>query len=191
MSNQYERQHKDMTLTASLPITALSTPNESQIVASAKEGDKHAFKQLYELHHRHMYALCLRLCGDSQLAEEALQDAFVRAWQKLSLFDGKSQFGTWLHRLTVNQALSTLKKHRSFWARFIPIEAQFEPLSKEIQHENLDKLLLRLPERTRIVFVLFSIEGYQHDEIAKLLNIAVGTSKAQYHRAKVLLQELI
>lgn len=91
----------------------------------------------------------------------------------------------------MNQALSSIRKQKSFWARFIPIESDIEPHSTDEGYQGLDKLILKLPERARMVFVLCAIEGYQHEEIAKLLGIAVGTSKTQYHRAKQLLQEML
>ncbi|MCG9697752.1 RNA polymerase sigma factor [Shewanella sp. Isolate11] len=164
---------------------------DSLLITQAKQGDKAAFHELYKLHHRRVYALCFRLAGQPDLAEEATQETFVRLWQKLPLFDGQSQFSTWLHSLTVNQALTTIKKQKSFWARMIPAEHAAETGGTDLHYEVLDKLLLRLPERARMVFVLFALEGYQHDEIARRLNIAPGTSKAQYHRAKQLLQEMI
>ena len=165
--------------------------SEASLIDRAKQGDKVAFRELYQLHHRRVYALCLRLAGQTDLAEEATQETFIRLWQKLPLFDGESQFSTWLHRLTVNQALTTIKKQKSFWARLLPTEQLSEACSTELHYEVIDKLLLQLPERARIVFVLFALEGYQHEEIAQQLNIATGTSKAQYHRAKQLLQEMI
>lgn len=166
-------------------------PSEHELIDKAKEGDTLAFKQIYQLHHKRVYGLCFRLAGQVELAEEATQDTFVRLWQKLPQFKGDSQFSTWLHRLTVNQALSSIKKQKSFWARFISISEHTETGHYDGEYETLDKLLLTLPERARIVFVLFEVEGYKHEEIAKLLNIAQGTSKAQLHRAKKLLQEMI
>ncbi|WP_083700298.1 RNA polymerase sigma factor [Shewanella sp. UCD-KL12] len=165
--------------------------SEPELVKRAKLGDKSAFKQIYKLHHKRVYALCFRLAGQIDLAEEATQDTFVRLWQKLPQFNGDSQFATWLHSLTVNQALTSIKKHKSFWARFLPLTEQIDLGHDSFEYERLDKLLLKLPERARLVYVLFEIEGYKHDEIAKLLNIAVGTSKAQFHRAKKLLQEML
>ncbi|GIU49417.1 RNA polymerase subunit sigma-24 [Shewanella sairae] len=162
---------------------------EPELIDKAKHGDKQAFKQLYQLHHQRVYALCLRITGQASLAEEATQDCFVRLWQKLPQFRGESQFTTWLHSLSVNQALSSVKKHRSFWSRFVSSETDIQSVSDE--YENLDKLLLKLPERARIVFVLHALEGYKHQEVAQLMGIAPGTSKAQYHRAQKLLEALI
>ncbi|MGS0674914.1 RNA polymerase sigma factor [Shewanella sp. 0m-4] len=162
---------------------------ESELIDKAKLGDKSAFKQLYQLHHQRVYALCLRITGQVSLAEEATQDCFVKLWQKLPQFRGESQFTTWLHTLSVNQALSSLKKHRSFWSRFVSSDTDVQSISDE--YEDLDKLLLKLPERARIVFVLHALEGYKHEEVGQLMGIAAGTSKAQYHRARHLLELLI
>ncbi len=164
---------------------------EPELIERAKRGDRDAFKQLYLIHHKRVYGICYRLCGQAFLAKEATQDTFVRLWQKLPLFRGDSQFSTWLHSMTVNQALSCIKKHKSFWSRFISLPDHTEIGEVEMQYTELDKLLIKLPERARIVFVLFAIEGYQHNEIALQLNIAQGTSKAQYHRARKLLREMM
>ena len=166
-------------------------PSEVELIEKAQQGDKSAFKQIYQLHHKRVYGLCFRLSGQIELAEEATQDTFVRLWQKLPQFKGDSQFSTWLHRLTVNQALTSIKKHKTFWARFLPITDETDLGQETLEYELLDKLLLQLPERARIVFILFEVEGYKHNEIANLLGIATGTSKAQLHRAKKLLQEML
>ncbi|WP_245603065.1 RNA polymerase sigma factor [Shewanella fidelis] len=176
-------------MTATKQVLELSQLQEPELINSAKQGDKHAFKQLYQLHHQRVYALCLRLTGQVSLAEEATQDCFVRLWQKLPQFRGESQFSTWLHTLTVNQALSSVKKQRSFWARFVSNDIDINQITDE--YEDLDKILLKLPERARIVFVLHALEGYKHEEIASLMAISAGTSKAQYHRAQKLLQQLM
>ncbi|WP_438944585.1 RNA polymerase sigma factor [Shewanella electrica] len=179
-----------------LAATSNTIDDETRWINQARNGDTQAFECLYHRHHQQVYALCLRLAGQVPLAEEMTQDCFVRAWQKLDLFRGESQFATWLHRLSVNQALASLQKHRSFWARFLPesstefheISEPSTPLPNGMQ---LDKYILRLPERARVVFVLFALEGYSHEEIAQLMQITRGTSKAQYHRAKALLQEML
>lgn len=169
---------------------------ESALIRRARNGDTQAFATLYQHHHQRIYALCLRLAGQTALAEEMTQDCFIRAWQKLDQFRGESQFSTWLHRLSVNQALTSLKQQRSFWARFLPtddaITADHESSTRQARDELLlDRCIVKLPERARIVFVLFAIEGYSHDEIGKLMHTSSGTSKAQYHRARTLLQEML
>jgi len=176
---------------AQIEFIANQEVSELELIEKAKQGDRTAFKQIYLRHHKRVYGLCFRLCRQAYLAEEATQETFIRLWQKLPQFRGESQFTTWLHSMTVNQALSSIKKHNSFWARFTPMSEHTETSGVQPEYERLDKLLLKLPERARIVFILFSIEGYKHDEIAILLGIASGTSKAQYHRARKLLQEML
>ena len=153
--------------------------SEFDLVNSAIQGNRAAFKQLYLNHHQRVYALSLRLCGQASQAEDITQECFILVWQKLPQFRQESQFSTWLHSICVNQALSSIRKQKSFWARFIPMEIEFEQISSDEGYQGLDKLICKLPERARIVFVLCAIEGYQHEEIAQLLGIAVGTSKAQ------------
>lgn len=164
---------------------------EAELVNLARQGNKSAFEQLYLCHYKRVYALSLRLSGQLSLAEEITQECFILVWQKLPQFRGDSQFSTWLHSICVRHALSCLRQQKRFWARFLPIEEHIEPQALAADYGELDKLILKLPERARLVFVLCAIEGYQHDEIANLLGIASGTSKTQYHRAKQLLQEML
>jgi RNA polymerase sigma-70 factor (ECF subfamily) len=164
------------------------------LVAIAVTGCKQAFQQLYSRHHKRVYAICFRLSGQAHLADDMTQACFIRLWHKLDQFRGDSQFTTWLHRLCVRQAINELKVQQSWWRRFIPteqLEPQDIPTVAFDEYHQLDKCIAKLPQRTRIVFVLCAIEGYQHKEIAALLNIAEGTSKAQYHNAKQFLQEML
>ncbi|WP_052074658.1 RNA polymerase sigma factor [Shewanella mangrovi] len=179
-------------MTASAALT--NNDDEQRLVQRARRGDTQAFEQLYKQHHQRVYALCFRIAGQVPLAEEMTQDCFIRAWEKLEQFRGDSKFSTWLHSLSVNQALTTLKKQRSFWARFLPESSGAEstaPTTELLDSMLLDKHVLQLPERARIVFVLFAIEGYSHEEIAQLMRTSAGTSKAQYHRARALLKEML
>ena len=169
--------------------------SDEVLVTQAKTGSKAAFKQLYQRHQGRVYAISFRLSGSHDHADEICQDCFVRLWQKLDQFNGESQFTTWLHKLSVHQAINSMKAKQRFWHRFLPdnhiAEDAEQHLSQQHEYHRLDKLIMKLPERTRVVFVLSAIEGYQHQEIAEILNIAVGTSKAQYHRAKQMLQEML
>lgn len=158
---------------------------EQKLVKAAQQGDTKAFEQLYRTHHGRVYALSLRLCGDRHWAEDLCQDAFVRAWNKLASFKGESQFGTWLYRVTANLVVSNLRRSK---AKFEDDLESLDELSQAESHFDLDgdieKALLKLPDGARTVLVLYSIEGYTHEEIANTLNIAIGTSKAQLHRAR-------
>lgn len=164
---------------------------EQQLVTKATSGDQQAFYQLYEMHHKRVYGLCWRMLADKSSAEDVCQEVFVQVWQKLDSFKGNSKFSTWLHSVTTNIVLSHLRKHKNWLQRVFSIEDQIvEEHGEQMQEiSQLDKHILKLPERARLVFVLFAVEGYRHEEIGKMLNMAVGSSKAQYHRAKSLLKE--
>jgi len=161
----------------------------------ARQGDRRAFEQLYRLHCDRIYALCWRLCGgDAALAEDLLQEAFVRAWQKLDLFEGRSAFGTWLHRLAANVALSDRRTRLKRVGRETAMSEAVERTARGAKdvtaglERDLEQAVAGLPERARTVLVLYDIEGYRHNEIAELTGMAVGSSKAQLHRARKLVR---
>ena len=169
--------------------------DEAELVARARGGDRRAFEQLYRDHVNRIHALCWRLCGgDGALASDMVQEAFIRAWRKLHHFRGESAFGTWLHRLTVNLVLGEKRKQLRRAALEQPLEETHVgrlPATESMPgvDRDLEVAIARLPERARTVLVLHDIEGYQHDEIGRLAGMAVGTSKAQLHRARRLLRE--
>ena len=171
---------------------------ENEWITQAKQGSQVAFQQLYQLHHRRIYALCWRMLADKESAEDVCQEVFVVLWQKINNFRGESKFSTWLHSVASNVVLGHLRKQKNWFQRMFSIEDQASttlpeeavvPLEDTAELEELDKHIAQLPERARLVFVLFAVEGYRHEEIAKMLTIAVGSSKSQYHRAKTLLKE--
>jgi len=172
--------------------------NESRWVDEARAGDRLAFEKLYRSHCDHIYGLCWRLCGgDSALAEDMVQEAFVRAWNKLDLFKGDSKFGTWLHRLAVNVVLSD----RRIRVKRLRREQEFDENVERVQvgdrdvfaglRKDLEAAIAGLPERARTVLILYDIEGYRHEEIAEMTGMAVGSSKAQLHRARKLVREVL
>ncbi len=174
---------------------------EAALVRRAAAGDARAFEQLYRTHVGRIYGLCVRLVdGDRAKAEQYAQDAFVRAWEKLGSFRGDSQFSTWLHRLTVNVVLG---EHRLL-RRWVSFDTQDEsddapahegagfgdhPQQRVGDRMDIERALVKLPKGARTVLILHDVEGYRHDEIADLTGIAVGTSKAQLHRARKLMKE--
>lgn len=164
---------------------------ERALIEATKLGDRAAFKQLYDLHIKKVYGLCFRLCADKSLAEDAAQEVFIQVWRTLAGFDGKSQFSTWLHSVTSNVTISYIRKQRGWWQKMFSIEysvAMEKPAEGSITDAKLEQYIYQLPERARWVFVLHAIEGYRHEEIATMLDMAVGTSKAQFHRAKQLIK---
>lgn len=170
--------------------------DEHSWIEQAKQGSQSAFYKLYQKHHKSIYALCWRMLADKDSAEDVCQEVFVVLWQKINNFRGESKFSTWLHSVATNVVLGHLRKHKNWLQRVFSIEEQgssvIEPsvaLTDDSTLSVLDKHIARLPERARLVFVLFAVEGYRHEEIAKMLKMAVGSSKSQYHRAKALLKE--
>ncbi|HWE22305.1 MAG TPA: RNA polymerase sigma factor [Myxococcales bacterium] len=175
-------------------------PLPDDLVARAQAGDQTAFRELYRQHVGRTYALCLRLTGNAGDAEERTQDVFVRLWDKLRTFRGESAFSSWLHRLTVNVVLherrTTNRRERRVTPAADPdgmVGAQHSasPPLRDVSGLSIDleRAIAELPDGAREVFVLFDIEGYGHAEIAALVGIAEGTSKAQLFRARQLLRE--
>jgi RNA polymerase sigma-70 factor (ECF subfamily) len=184
---------------ASAGVTTLSGATgarEEELVAHARKGDHAAYESLYRLNRDRVYGLLWRMSGGQHaLAEDLLQEAFVRAWQKLDSFRGDSQFGTWLHRLAVNVALSDRRTRLRQAGKEVALDEQVyrTAVGSEDVHadkqRDLERSIAKLPERARTVLVLYDIEGYQHAEIAEMTGMAVGSSKAQLHRARKLLRE--
>jgi RNA polymerase sigma-70 factor (ECF subfamily) len=170
--------------------------DETSLVDAARHGDTAAFEHLYRRNKDRIYGLLWRLCGgDAALAEDMLQEAFIRAWQKLDSFRGESRFGTWLHRLSANVALSDRRirvrrvKHEALLDEVVERTATGARDVFADKRMDLERAISRLPERARTVLVLFDIEGYRHMEISEMTGMAVGSSKAQLHRARKLLRE--
>lgn len=169
---------------------------DDPLVRRARDGDIAAFESLYRRHRDRVYGLVWRLCGgDHGRAEDLLQEAFVRAWQKLDTFRGDSLFGTWLHRLSVNVALGDRRSRlrRAKWEA--PMDDTIDRVAVGAadvaagSRSDLEQAIAALPERARAVLVLHDIEGYRHAEIARMTGMAVGSSKAQLHRARKLVRK--
>ncbi|MEG2804659.1 sigma-70 family RNA polymerase sigma factor [Stenotrophomonas sp.] len=186
-------------LNATMP--APRTPTEADalddhaLVRAAVGGDMQAYERLYRRHSPRLYAVLWRLCGgQAARAEDALQEAFLQAWKALPGFRFDSSLGTWLHRLGVNAALMELRANAT-WQACDAGEEGREHVATLAAHErcagtalDLERALDTLPPRARAVLVLHDIEGWKHQEIADQLQMAVGSSKAQLHRARGLLR---
>jgi len=166
--------------------------NREQIwVRRAQRADTRAFEALYREHVGRVYGLCLRMTGNVAEAEDCVQEAFIQAWIKIRDFRGDSGFGTWMHRVAVNVVLGRMRKSRREQDR-IRAAGEMEPVRESIAdsggERDLEQALDTLPSGARHVFVLHAVYGYSHDETGEMLGIAAGTSKAQLHRARRLLQ---
>ena len=178
----------------------LAPQSDHALAIAAGKGDIGAFEQLYERHNRRVYSLCLRMTQNAAEAEDLAQEAFIQLFRKIGSFRGESAFTTWLHRLTVNQCLMHFRK------RSVKLEKTTEEGETPVQivrgTENpnampvmdriaLDNALKQLPPGYRTVFVLHDIEGHEHEEISKMLGVAVGTSKSQLHKARMKLRKIL
>lgn len=183
-----------VTTDAARPADAPPREADHALVRAAAGGDVAAFEALYRQHHRRVFAVLRRLCGHEARAEDLLQEAFVRAWQALPAFRYESAFGTWLHRLAVNTALMEIRSRSGGEDRETDDAAlEQHALSDSAGHRtalgmDLERAVATLPPRARAVLVLHDVEGWKHEEIAAELGMAVGSSKAQLHRARSLLR---
>jgi len=173
------------------PDAALAN-SEAADVALAQSGDARAFERLYRLHVARIHSLARRMLSAEE-ADEVTQDAFVRAWEKLGTFKGQAAFGTWLYRLAINVMLG----RRASLARRKEVAIDGEgPVSAMRERQvtpglriDLERAIALLPEGARQVFVLHDVEGFKHDEIGAMLSVTSGTSKAQLHRARMMLRD--
>jgi len=185
-------------------IATNSATNQDQaaILARAQAGDHHAFAQLYSLHKRHIYSLCLRMVGSVAEAEDLTQEAFLQFHRKIETFRGESALSTWLHRLAINVVLMHLRKKSlqvSSLDEFTDPAADQRPgrsfgapdliLTGVIDRLTLQRAINELPAGYRLIFVLHDIEGFEHNEIASLLDCSIGNSKSQLHKARLKLRE--
>jgi RNA polymerase sigma-70 factor, ECF subfamily len=177
---------------------------EADAIERAKQGDAHAFQDLYDRHKRRVYSLCLRMTANTAEAEDLTQEAFLQLYRKIGTFRGESAFSTWLHRLSVNVVLMHLRKKN------LPVVSLEETTQggeddtpkKDFGTEDLalagsiDRLQLQravddLPPGYRKIFVLHDIEGYEHNEIANIVGCSIGNSKSQLHKARMKLRDLL
>jgi RNA polymerase sigma-70 factor, ECF subfamily len=188
--------HSAAALSMNAPMVDQTVPpDDTSLVRRSVAGDVAAFEQLYRGHVGRVHGAILRLVGmDRARAEELTQDAFVRAWQKLSSFRHESAFSTWLYRLGVNTALMDLRgKHDEVAVEDDELEfaAGGEVPFCAGERGDLERAVSKLPPRARAVLVLHDVEGWKHEEIAGELGMAVGSSKAQLHRARGLLRRAL
>ena len=178
-----------------MPVAHSSDHGDNELVRLASRGDAHSFELLYRRHLPRVHGVVLRLVGyDHARAEDVVQDAFVRAWRKLGSFRQQSSFGTWMYRLAVNCALMSLRSAKSDPLHALagqdPVDDGDTPFCPA-ERAELEAAIATLPPRARAVLVLHDVEGWRHQDIGSELDMAVGTSKAQLHRARRLLRQAL
>ena len=171
-----------------------------ELTQAASTGDMVAFEEVYRRHHRRVYSLCLRMTQNQSEAEDLAQDVFVQLFRKAGSFRGESAFTTWLHRMTVNQVLMHFRKKKVRDERSseddetpdrIELGTENPGAMAVIDHIALDNAIQQLPPGYRMTFVLHDIEGYEHEEVARIMGCSTGTSKSQLHKARMKLRTLL
>ncbi|RXQ94403.1 sigma-70 family RNA polymerase sigma factor [Ancylomarina salipaludis] len=178
MSSNYQNIHQDL-------------------IDACRQGNAKAQFEIYKLYYKAMYNSCLRILNNTQEAEDVMQEAFLSAFDKINSYKGEVSFGAWLKRIVVNKALDYLKKNK---IDCLPIDDKIHQFSEEVTEKeefttnNIDLIkqaIEQLPSGYRIVLSLYLIESYDHEEIAKILNISASTSRSQYNRAKKKLIQIL
>jgi len=173
------------------------TPRHLDLVEACKKGDQRAQFELYRLYNAAMYNTTLRIVGDSDDAEDVMQEAFLKAFTKLNSYRGEVSFGAWLKRIVINKALDFLRLKREKLSLEDAgeigeiVDEPSDTMDVEYKAEAIKKAIYDLPEGYRIVLSLILLEGYDHEEVSGILNISNATSRTQYHRAKKRLIELL
>ncbi len=191
---------EDLETTEVEKVENVGRASDLELARKAATGDMFSFEELYQRHHRRVYSICLRMLQSPSEAEDLTQDVFIQLYRKIGSFRGDSAFTTWLHRMTVNQVLMHFRK------RNVKFEKTTEEGDTPVQIVNgtenhrkmpiVDKIALenaiaQLPNGYQSVFVLHDVEGYEHEEVARILGCSVGTSKSQLHKARLKLRKLL
>lgn len=169
---------------------------EQQIIDGCRAENYRAQKQLYRQYSPLMMGLCMRYASSREVAEDILQDSFIKVFQKFDLYKEDGPLGAWIRRVVLNTALQhyrdtkNLRMHVQIDTAY-DVSSDFDDALTMLSIEELSQKIQRLPDGCRLVFNLYAIEGYKHNEIADQLNISSGTSKSQYSRARSLLQQMI
>src|SRR5579863_5214811 len=182
--------------------TPIANSADADTLARAQSGDHIAFAQLYSLHKRRIYSLCLRMVSNVAEAEDLTQEAFLQLHRKIATFRGDSAFSTWLHRLAINVVLMHLRRKG---LSLVSLDEAMEPapdegpgrsfgapdlsLAGSIDRLALERAISDLQAGYRLIFVLHDIEGYEHNEIAAMLDCSIGNSKSQLHKARLKLRD--
>lgn len=175
---------------------AMHENTHAVLVEDCRSGDRKAQYRLYRLYSRAMFNTCLRMLKNREDAEDVLQNSFIDVFTKLHMFRGDSTIGAWIKRIVINNCINFIKKRRILLTDLeqsrienIPEESSADEV--EIDVKSVQEALYQLPDGYRVVFSLYAIEGYDHAEIAEILETSVSTSKSQYSRAKKRMREIL
>ena len=168
---------------------------ENELISGCRRGDHHAQQRVFDRYSSRMYGICLRYVRSTMQAEDVLVMAFTKVFERINQFKGEGSFEGWIRRITVNEALTSLRKMRVMMVEtdleYADREPDFNALSDHLEAEDLLKMIEKLPPGYRVVFNMYAIDGYSHKEIADQLGISENTSKSQLSRARMYLQKLL
>ena len=177
--------------------------DEEKLIKRAVKGDAAAFNELLGQHEKRMYAVCLRMCGNHEDAQDCLQEAMLRVYRAISGFKGQSSFSTWLYRVTMNACLDELRKRKNkpstsldgmLDAGWSPADERDTPEKHVLSAEKrtvIQQTIAELPEDMRSAIVLRDIEGCSYEEIAQALDANVGTIKSRISRGRERLRAVL
>jgi RNA polymerase sigma-70 factor (ECF subfamily) len=186
-----------------MPVNSNRNITDSNVITRAQQGDPDAFASLFDAHKTRIYSLCLRMTNNTAEAEDLTQEAFMQVFRKLPTFRGDSALSTWLYRIAVNTVLMHFRKKTP---RQVSLDEPYEHDGKLLRREygtrdgrlacSVERMALtqaieELPEGYRTIFLLHEVDGYEHREIAELLDCSVGNSKSQLHKAKLRIREFL
>ena len=173
-------------------------PQRDELVERCLNGDSLGFKELYQRYSRAMFNTCLRILNNTTEAEDVLQESFIEAFKNLQGFQFRTSFGGWLKQICVNRSINELRKRKIDWVDMEQLNGYDKPeempvneLEIQLKVESVKKAIMRLPDGYRTVLSLYLLEGYDHEEISEILNVAESTTRTQYMRAKQKLLQLL
>jgi RNA polymerase sigma factor (sigma-70 family) len=167
------------------------------IIERSRKGNRQAQYKLYQLYSKAMFNICYRMMNDREDAEDMLQESFSEAFRRLDSFRFESTFGAWLKMIVVNRCINEIKRKKAqleFFEDMSPFEGEedvAEELNPGISPDKIKRAMTELPKGSRVIFSLYLLEGYDHQEISQILNISESNSKTQYMRAKQRIKELL
>ena len=165
-------------------------PKRDELIERCLKGDGRGYRELYERYSKAMYNTCLRMLNNVAEAEDVLQESFIEAFKNLERFEYRTSFGGWLKQICINRSINQLKKRKIDWVDMelagydSADEMPVDEVEIALQVESVKKAIMKLPDGYRTVLNLYLLEGYDHEEIAEILQVAESTTRTQYMRAK-------
>jgi len=173
-------------------------PQKDELIERCLKGDSLGYKELYTRYAKAMYNTCLRMLNNVVEAEDVLQESFIEAFKNLERFEYRTSFGGWLKQICINRSINQLNKRKINWVDMEHIagyddadESPVDEVDIQMKVDNVKKAIMKLPDRYRAVLNLYLLEGYDHEEISEILQVAQSTTRTQYMRARLKLLQIL